>query len=98
MFTHVDEQTQAKFQQCVKRAIELFFQQNIKIPSVCEMALVEVLKMRSAEVAAAELGEPIWLLLEAQVTKELLEQVGLNEKEPIIQTPVKPPANKKSQE
>lgn len=92
--THIPEETQAQFQRCVNRAIELFFQQNVKIERVCEMAVVEILKMRSPEVAASALGEPIWLLLEAEVTDKLRGKVGLKEKEPIIQTPLK---NKKVQ-
>lgn len=92
--THIDEKMQEKFQCCVARAIDLFFMLRISVPKACEMTTSEMLNMRSPEVAASALEEPIWNLLEYEVADKLREIVGLKEKEPIIQTPVKTPVKK----
>lgn len=88
-FTHIPEAEQAEFQRCVERAIDIFFKAKINIKLACEIAVNEITSRRSPDIVAAERGQEIWFLLEAEVTTKLREKVGLGQKEdPIVQTAV----------
>lgn len=86
--THIPEEVQAQFQQCVERAIAIFFSEKVNIKRACEIAVNKITGFFSPDIIAAHTGQEIWFLMESEVADRLRKEVGLGQRDPIVQTVV----------